>query len=229
MSAPSPEVVRVVSVRRRGVERTLAVLGPCRTQEYRRLVAAVAPRIEAGLSPRALANRVASSTVEPPTLVLRPWPEERRRFAEALSALAGSHRALAFADVAACYASIGPAVVGAALERLGAPGGEVEAFLSSLGPEGVRGLPIGPHPSAVLANAVLGHADRALERAGIAHLRWVDDFVLGVGDAPEGAAGLRLLRGSLADLGLSLNGSKTRLALEPAGIAGLRVSGGRGR
>ena len=43
---------------------------------------------------------------------------------------------------------------------------------------GTPGLPIGPEPSAVLANAVLATADAAATHAGVRLLRWVDDVVL---------------------------------------------------
>lgn len=228
MSASS-EAVRLVSIRRDGVARTVTVLGPVRRLEYERVVATVAPLVEADLSSRVMANRVAASTLEPPTLCLRPWVGERRRFAAALATLAASHPILGFADVAACYASIRPGVVREALERLGAKGRRAEGFLSSLARDGVPGLPVGPHPSAVLANAVLGHVDRALEAAGIPHLRWVDDLVLGLEGTADGAGAFDLIRGALDDLGLRLNEAKTRLVSQPAAMAAISVSDGRGR
>jgi hypothetical protein len=81
----------------------------------------------------------------------------------------------------------------------------------------------------VLANAVLGHVDRALEAAGIPHLRWVDDLVLGLEGTADGAGAFDLIRGALDDLGLRLNEAKTRLVSQPAAMAAISVSDGRGR
>ena len=86
------------------------------------------------------------------------------------------------------------------------------------------GLPVGPEPSAVVANAVLTPVDRALSDAGIRHLRWVDDLVLA---AEDPGAALEVLRGSLATVGLRLNERKTRVVLDPRAIgsrAGLSPS-----
>jgi Reverse transcriptase (RNA-dependent DNA polymerase) len=204
--------VRFVSVRHARGSRRIAMLDPETLRTYTRLVAEIAARVEAGLSDRVVANRVTTCTVEPPALHLRPWRTERDAFAARLSELAGAGGVLTFADVRRCYASISPSTVGAELRRLGVGTAvAIEAFLRGLEPEGVRGLPVGPDPSAVLANAVLGRADLALERAGVAHVRWVDDVVLSSSD-PRGA--LRVLRGALEEIGLRLNERKTRVVLD---------------
>ena len=231
MLASSPSAaVRLVSVRLRGVERTLALLGPEPRLEYVRLVAHAAPAIEVALGDEVVANRVGTCSVDPPTLTLRPWRVERRLFAAALAETSSSHRTLAFADVAACYASIGPEVVHAALERLDAPGAAaVQGFLTSLARHGVRGLPVGPNASAVLANAVLSHVDRALRAARIAHIRWVDDIVIGVRGPSEATHGLELVRDALHALGLRPNERKTRVVTDPASLVSAGTSGMRGR
>ena len=222
--------VRLISVRSHGVQRTLAVLAPPARLAYVRLAAVVAPAVEQALGGRVMANRVSGSSVEPPVLALRPWRFERRLFARALGELASTHRTVAIADVRACYASIGPTLARAALERIGAPEGPaVEAFLTSLACEGVRGLPVGPDPSALLANAVLAHVDRALEAEEIAHLRWVDDFVLGGRDPRAAAHGLDVVRDALRQLGLRANGSKTRVVADPSTLAEVAPSRLRGR
>jgi hypothetical protein len=201
--------VRFVSVRHAGTGRSIAVLDPETLRDYTRLVAEVAPAVEAGLSVRVLANRVATCSVDPPLVRLRPWRTERGVFASRLSELAGSGATLAFADVRRCYGSISPPRVAAGLRRFGVGTARaIEGFLDGLGPDGVEGLPIGPAPSAVLANAVLDHVDRALERADIVHVRWVDDLVLASAD-PRRA--LDMLRGALEEIGLRLNERKTRV------------------
>lgn len=205
--------VRFVRLRRAGGERRLAILDPVTRDRYVRLVAVAAGAVEARLSDAVVANRVRSWRVEPPEVRLRPWRVERRVFAARLSALAGRTEAIAFADVRRCYASISAATVGETLRRAGIGTADaLERFLRDLQRAGVTGLPVGPEPSAVLANAVLARADRALEGAGIRHLRWVDDVVL-AGQDP--AAALQVLRDALATIGLRLNERKTRVVLDP--------------
>ena len=229
LAATDRSAHRLVSVRRHGVERTLVVLAPDDRLAYLRLAATAAPGVEAALTERVVANRVASFSADPPTFVLRPWRVERRSFAGALRELAGAHRTLVFADVAACYPSIGPRLVGRSLETIGAVGGrEVEAFLARLARAGVPGLPVGPEPSALFANAVLAHVDRALEARGIAHLRWVDDVVLGLGAPDEASGGLGVIRSALRELGLRPNERKTRVVVDPGALVAT-PSGVRGR
>ena len=201
--------VRFVSVGHARGNRRLAILDGETLRTYTGLVAEIAPTVEAALSRRVVANRVATCTVEPPELRLRSWRSERDAFAARFSELAQTGRRLAFADVRRCYASISPSTVGAELRRLGVgTAGALEAFLRGLEPDGVRGLPVGPDPSAVLANAVLGRADLALERAGVAHVRWVDDVVL---SSPDPGGALGVFRGALEEIGLRLNERKTRV------------------
>jgi len=208
--------VRFVRVRRGGSERRLAVLDPDTRDRYRELVARSAGAVEASLSEAVVANRVRAWRIEPTELRLRPWRAERRIFAARLLSLARQAEALAFADVRRCFASISPERVGEALRRLGVDvADELEGFLRALEPEGIRGLPVGPEPSAVLANAVLAPLDHALERAGVPHLRWVDDVVLASGDAE---AALDLVRSALERIGLRVNERKTRVIADPAAI-----------
>ena len=214
---PASPAVRLVAIRHRGRPRTLALLAPPERAAYARLGAAVAPSVEDALGPRVMANRVAASSLEPPALTLRSWRMERRLFARGLEALASNHRCAAIADVHACYASITPATARAALRRVGAADpGRVEAFLGQLQGAGVRGLPVGPNASAVIANAVLAPVDEALEGGGIAHLRWVDDFVLGAPDVRTARRALEIVRHVLEGLGLRLCDRKT-LVLPDAG------------
>jgi reverse transcriptase-like protein len=208
--------VRFVRLRRAGGERRLAILDPVTRDRYVELVAGSAGALEARLSDGVVANRVRSWRLEPPELRLRPWRVERRVFAARLSAMAERSQPIAFADVRRCYASITPATVGRVLRRDGIGTADaLERFLCRLQRAGIAGLPVGPEPSAVLANAVLATVDRALERAGIRHLRWVDDVVLAHED-PEAA--LEVVRDALATIGLRLNERKTRVVLEPAAI-----------
>jgi reverse transcriptase-like protein len=199
--------------------REVTVLHPALAARYTALVAAVAQRVEGGLSRSVAANRVATASVDPPRLVLRSFRDERATFGRRLARLARRTPCLLFADVRACYPSIGPGVVGSGLRDLGcdrSSADAVVAFLGGLEERGVAGLPVGPDPSAVLANAVLAEADRALERVRAVHLRWVDDLVVAVEGSEEAAAVLGVLREALDRIGLRLNDAKTRLVLDPA-------------
>jgi hypothetical protein len=217
---------RFVRVRHAGAERRFVLLDLRTRERYVELVARSASAIEELLSPAVMANRVASWSVRPPELALRPWRLERRVFAARLAGLAARRRPVAFADVRRCYASMSPAIVGEALRRAGIPTAcEVEGFLSGLERIGVEGLPVGPDASAVLANAVLAQVDRALRDAGVEHLRWVDDVVLSGGDI---AAALSVFRTALASIGLRANETKTRIVADARGLgAANSLSGDR--
>jgi hypothetical protein len=126
---------------------------------------------------------------------------------------ADPRRVLLQTDVRECYASMSAAVVERSLRRAGCDPVDVAGIVRMLDRfdlAGIRGLPVGPPPSAVLANAVLSVVDRAIRARGLRHLRWVDDIVLA---APERALpeAMDLIAAALDDLGLSLNEAKTRV------------------
>jgi hypothetical protein len=201
--------------------RPLTALSPEETVRYTRLVAAVAGAVEDGLSPGVSANRLAGFEREPPALRFVPWRLERAAFVGRLAEMAESHPCLVFADVRDCYGSIRPEIVEAALAALHVGDSAREAvrgFLDELAGRGVRGLPVGPAPSPVLANAVLTAADRALEGWGVPYLRWVDDVVAAVSDRRSAERVLAGLAAVLARFGLELNASKTRIVLGPAAV-----------
>lgn len=199
--------------------REVTVLHPALAARYTALVSAVAPRIEGELSRSVAANRVAVASIDPPRLVLRSFRDERLAFGRRLTRLARRTPCLLFADVRECYRSIAPDVVAPSLRALGCDGASADAivaFLHALQARGLPGLPVGPDPSAVLANAVLAEADRALERLGAPHLRWVDDLVVGADGSRGAMAALEVTREALARVGLRLNDAKTRLVMDPA-------------
>jgi hypothetical protein len=201
-----------------GPVREVTVLHPALDARYTALVSAVAPRIEGELSRSVAANRVAVASVDPPRLTLRSFRDERVAFGRRLARLARRSRCLLFTDVRECYRSIEPDVVASSLRALGcdeASAGAVARFLQALRDRGLEGLPVGPDPSAVLANAVLAEVDRALERLGAPHLRWVDDLVVGVEGSQRATTVLEVAREALGRVGLHLNDTKTRLVLDP--------------
>lgn len=87
----------------------------------------------------------------------------------------------------------------------------VSAWLDAAAPSG-RGLPQGAPLSPLLANMTLDSFDRAMEDAGVTFIRYVDNIALFSADAEQARAHLDRARAALADLSLSLNAAKTRVA-----------------
>jgi hypothetical protein len=171
---------------------------------YRRLVLPLAGRVERARTPGSFANRTdRSGRFEPVPVARRRW---RRALEDALAARPLG--AIAVSDVRECYGSIDRR----ALRRAGIDEHGLLAFLGRLEHVGVRGLPVGPSPSAILAEGVLGIADRAVTAAtGVVPIRWVDDVVF-VGE--ERSAAVRALDAwcrALRSLGLDPNDDKTVL------------------
>jgi len=194
--------------------RVLTVLEPGAASSYEAAVAALVPYIERSLLASVVANRAMLINSVPPSFRLEPWRAARDRFAREARRLAAGAGALLVADVRSCYPSIGVEVVYRRLRSLGCPPESASALrclLESFRFVGVSGLPIGPEPSAVLANAVLSEADEALAAVGAAHLRWVDDFFVFTRNARVAEAALRALRRSLSRTGLELAEDKTLL------------------
>ena len=186
--------------------RWLTLLDPAGEAEYRRAVRPLAGRIERALGPEAFAIRTRPAA-EGPTLA--PWAPARaawRRTLQRVLRATPPGAAFAVADVRDCYGSISPDTIAS---LLGPEAAHAVAFLRHLQEHGVRGLPIGPEPSAVLANAVLGELDRAIRSTGARHVRWVDDVVLW-GAYPEIRRALCALGDVTARMGLSLHEAKTR-------------------
>lgn len=203
----SPGVRSVPIPKLGGGTRWLTVLDPAGRAEYRAAVRPLAGLIERSLGPEALAIR-ASSGGEPWTLA--PWGPARaawRRRVRRAIRRATRGTTFAVADVRDCYGSISPETLA---ELLGPEAAHAIAVLRRFREGGVRGLPIGPEPSAILANAVLSRLDDAIRSGGVAHLRWVDDVVLW-GPTADVRAAMRSLPAAAAALGLDLHRDKTRI------------------
>ncbi|MDP9295796.1 MAG: RNA-directed DNA polymerase [Actinomycetota bacterium] len=171
--------------KRHGGFRVIARLAPPDDIRYRNAVAMIAARVESSLPAAVVAERATTGRdafARGPAFSTEGYRSARRRFRSRARALARSRPgAVVLADVRSCFASITAEVVGERLLRLGCHPAEVGSVLSILerfGEHGVAGLPVGPHASAVLANAVLGAADEAIAASGARHLRWVDDFLV---------------------------------------------------
>jgi len=200
---------------------TLVELDPAGDESYRGAVTPVAGRIERSLGPEVFAIRMspARSRATSPR-----WAEARARWRRAVRAAiddATAGTSFAVADVFDCYASITPSTLES---LLGPESTDALAILRRLHDEGVRGLPIGPTASGVLANAALTELDRAVRTAGARHARWVDDLFVW-GSPAEVRRALDALRAGGRRLGLSLHEEKTRTLADRSEAASVALGG----
>jgi hypothetical protein len=196
--------------KRGGGVRVLAVLDPAVHARYRAAVATVAGAVERSLGPEVTAGRCVAHGRR---LSIESWrPAWRRHLRRSRRVAAAAGHVLRM-DIRDCFGTIEPEVVGQALRRAGAEPEDarrVTALLEGFRSDGVRGIPVGPEPSGVLANAVLARADLALRSLGLPFARWCDDVTIGLlGTDPAGArdAWAEALQG----LGLGLATEKTRV------------------
>lgn len=220
---PEDASVRLRPEPKRDGVRWLAVPHPALAAAYAAAVAPVVPVVEAALPRTVLANRVVAVHRDPAAIELEPFPVARARFRRRVREGAVGAACALMADVRDCYGSIRPEVIGAALADLGCRPGRIGSILGVLerfSAAGVRGLPVGPEPSAVLANAVLLRVDRALAGGGWRHVRWVDDVIVFARDIEGARAALATVAETLGDLGLALAPSKTRIVVDPGSIRG---------
>ncbi|MGZ8565572.1 MAG: RNA-directed DNA polymerase, partial [Actinomycetota bacterium] len=96
----------------------------------------------------------------------------------------------------------------------------ITEVLESLEREGLRGLPVGPEASAILANAVLAGADLAARHAGAGVVRWVDDVALVGPDRRTVLRSFDAWAKHLATLGLRPHDGKTSLILPGEAASG---------
>lgn len=193
-----------------GGARVLAVLDPAVHARYRAVVARVAPHVERSLGPEVAAGRCLPRR---PGLAVEPWRPAWRRHRHHARRLGREAGPVLRMDVRDCFGSIQPEVVTEALARCGAGRThtrELTTLLGRLRSEGNHGLPVGPEPSAVLANAVLGSADRVFRSLGLPFTRWCDDVAVGLrGTAP--AVAMEAWADALRTIGLEPAAAKTRV------------------
>ena len=185
-----------------GADRWLARLDACDQRTYRRLVLPLVPSIERSVGPLAFAARATRDGR------LRPWPGARFALRRAVrrSIVRASGSVVIVSDVRDCYPSVGER----ALEVVACPD-QLRTFLRGVADAGVRGIPVGPDPSAILANGVLAYADRAAAAAGCRPIRWVDDVVMVAAGRRPVIRAFDAWRRSLAELGLEAHDGKTRM------------------
>jgi hypothetical protein len=173
----------------------------------------LADQVAIDLEPRLRASVMANRTLVSPAGVSRvPFPAELSRARGAASRLAARHPVFIRTDVRSFYPSVTPSTVFASLQDLSVDrdtAGDVARMLEGWGSEGYAGLPIGPPGSAVLANAILAEVDEKL--GAWPTLRWVDDYLVGVGDEVVVPRVLETLDQALARRGLERSSAKTSI------------------
>jgi Reverse transcriptase (RNA-dependent DNA polymerase) len=193
--------------------RRIAQLPAADHRAYEAAVARSLPLVERSLGPEVFADR---ATLRGPRIELRDWRLARERLRRATGRLLRSPgaRAILITDVRDCFASIEPRRIEIALRRLGADELDVLRIvdqLRSFADREVRGLPVGPAASAMLANALLCELDRSLRRRGLPFTRWVDDVVVFTPDRSTAARASAEVRRTLERIGLEANERKTRI------------------
>ena len=201
----------------------MATLSPRDAARWARLGRRIAATIEPRLDRRVLANRTfaaARGSFLSPAL--------RAARAEA-AALSQRSRLVLRTDVGSFYPSVTPSAAHASLRLIGTePTLAVEAatMLEGWGGEGYAGLPIGPPASAIVANAVLAPVDSDLE--GFDFVRWVDDYLIGLGRPSQVSELLDRLDASLEGRGLERSEAKTAVLEGGSSFRWLGTYGHRG-
>jgi len=206
--APGPRSISIPKPR--GGIRRLTLLDPATEARYRDAVRPLAARIERSLGSEVFAIRSrprgAGWRLDPWAAARVAWQSTLRR---AIREVAPG-TVFAVADVRDCYGSISPETIRA---LLGPEAAHAIAVLRRLSQHGVRGLPVGPDPSAILANAVLSRLDRSIRPHGVRFMRWVDDLVLW-GDRDDVRRAMAALGSAAAGVGLDLHPDKTRILVD---------------
>jgi len=191
-----------------GGKRRLTVLDAIDDAVYRRVVSRLSGMLERVLGAHVLAHRVASVT----PFRLRAWGGERAAFERRRRALVERANVVVKTDVRDCYPSIRPEVAEAAFVRIGAEradAGALRGMLERFVDAGIRGLPVGPVASGVVANAVLTAVDDAARASNAPHIRWVDDVWLASRDERHAAEIIERIQEALDAIGLSVHPGKT--------------------
>ena len=214
---PSDEAIPVASIAKPGGgRRSIAVLDPEDARAYSHTVARLVPTIEARLGDEVFADR---AKVVGGEVRLDDWRRARVAFRRSVrtSLDARTQPAVFVGDVQACFSSMRVEIVARALRRLRGRPTDIERVLAALREfrtRGIEGLPVGPAPSAPLANAVLSSIDRAIQAEGVRPLRWVDDVVAICDDVASATRVADVFHRALAHEGLQANVSKTTIVTD---------------
>ena len=149
----------------------------------------------------------------------RPWCDERVAWRAELRLALASADAVVASDVADCYPSIGERAIRMASSWAEGEPEPLLAFLARVRAAGSGdGLPVGPGPSAAIADAVLSIADERARAAGLVPVRWVDDVVF-AGDGGQVARAARAWGTALRELGLREHEGKRRTVRDVRNVA----------
>ena len=208
------ESILVVNSKKSGTIRPFVRLHPRDLIVYQALVDALAPTIEAALSPR---DRVAAYrqtlTDENDAFAGSPRNDEFRAGVSDAIEEAG-HVYVLQTDISGYFLGIGAQRLAHELMEL-TDRPEVVTDLAEIlqlwQGRGVRGIPQGIRPSSPLANLYLASLDRRLGRLGIPFYRWADDMWAICSSFSEARRVQDEIERHLYGIGLTLNGEKTRI------------------
>jgi len=195
-----------------GRRRWLTTLEPHEARAYAAAVRLALPHLAVG--PRSFAARTGPG---------RAWGTAWLSWQRTVAAESSRAGLIIVSDVAACYPSIRGAAIRMAARQAG---GEPEPLLAQLArfrDAGVRGIPIGPEPSAWVGEAILSIADERAREAALAPIRWVDDVIF-AGDRDAVRRASAAWTRALSEVGLRENESKRR-TFAPRTLDGIVVVG----
>jgi CRISPR-associated protein Cas1 len=158
--------------------------------------------------------------MHPSSFAYRPGRGVRDALAEARRLIASGRRHVVRVDIARYFETVPHEIV---LRDLPAWIGDrrmlrlIGAWLRAAAPDG-RGLPQGAPVSPMLANIHLDPVDRAMERGGVAFVRYADDMVALARSTGDGQAILERLTAALSARGLALRSDKTGVFPVSSGV-----------
>jgi hypothetical protein len=184
----------------------MAVLSERDAQAWGDLAARIAAPLNLALRPGVLADRNGTG------LAGARLGRAIHRARSLATRLAGTSALVVRTDVTDFYPSVDSAVLHRVVAEAGADPEDARLaadMLEAWGAHGYAGIPVGPAASIVLGNTVLRPVDEALRPFRL--LRWVDDYLIGVGSGREAQEVLDRVDASLDTLGLKRHPRKTRV------------------
>lgn len=192
--------------------RTLAICRPSDLLVYRIALSRIACDLDRNLHDAVCAQRLSKPG---PAWKFRTKKASWTQFtARSLSALAVGRPEMLQVDIEDYYPSVAPHVVSAALKAWGARERDslhVIALLQGWAAQfGLRGLPIGPTGSALIATSLLATLDEVCERHGLEFTRFMDDMRI-FGSSLDSTGVQEALAAAANLLGLRLHPRKTTI------------------
>jgi hypothetical protein len=220
----------VISSKKSGTFRPLIRARPLDLIVYQALVDQLAPTIENALAPRDQvgAYRQDLSGSDDPFVGSPSNDEFRHTVRETVLSCSGSY--VLETDVSGYFLGIRIALLREALldcsDRPDVVCDLIE-FLEHWQDYAVRGLPQGIRPSSPLGNLYLASLDRLLGRSAVPFFRWMDDMWAICDTYAEARRVQDVIEQHLYQLGLTLNGEKTRILRAETSADRLRTAAER--